>query len=69
MMIQVAMFHLIIVDFIIDIHNVISIKNHFTNFTLLVDIVTSILWATRCILEIIVFNYICERVYMKVKFE
>lgn len=68
MMIQVVSFHLCAVQFTIELYdNIVLLKTHFT-YSTAINIACTFLWTVRCIVDIIVFNYICAKVCIKVTF-
>lgn len=69
MMIQVALFHLSAAHFIITFYQFILSININTTYIFTINVISFFLWAAKCIIDLIVFNYICEEVCTKVKAE
>lgn len=66
-MMYVVMFHFGILQLIIELYdNIVLMQN---NSMSVFDIFCIFIWALRCFSEIVILNYICEGVCMKVKRE
>lgn len=67
MMAQVMLFHLSTVHFIIDFYRYVVSINIDTIYSSTINALTLLTWIFRYVIDIIIFNYICEGVCMKVK--
>lgn len=68
MMIQTAMYHLCTVHYILSFYQLVILVRSNSTYVSVIRVFCFFLWALRCMINIIIFNYICEGVSAKVKF-
>ncbi|XP_032682001.1 uncharacterized protein LOC116849189 [Odontomachus brunneus] len=65
MVMQIAVFHLSAMHFFLELYPIIlSITTNFT-YNVLVEFFVILSWTARCILDIIIFGYVCEKACTK----